>query len=249
MKILILGGTAEASDLARRVSELGWDATLSLAGRTRAPAPQPIPVRIGGFGGASGLAAHLRQQRIAALVDATHPFAARITENALEAARQTGTPSIAIVRPPWRRQDGDRWHPVPDMAAAADALGAAPRRVLLTIGQQELAPFIRAPQHEYLIRSVEPPESLPQNAKFIAARGPFAEADERALLLDHAIEVIVTKNSGGAATEAKLTAARTLGIEVVMVDRPALPAGLEAVRTVPAALGWLMFHAGTFRLE
>ena len=249
MRVLLLGGTTEASELARHIAGLGWQATLSLAGRTREPAAQPIPMRVGGFGGAAGLAGYLREQRIGALVDATHPFAAVMTRSAAEAARETGTPSIAIVRPPWQAQAGDHWRMVPDMAAAAAALGVGSRRVLLTVGQQELEPFIGAPQHAYLVRSVERPAVLPTGASFVAARGPFAEAEERALLLLHRTEVIVTKNSGGTATQAKLAAARALGIEVVMVERPALPAGLEVVRTAAAALAWLLFHAGTSRRE
>lgn len=247
MNILILGGTTEASDLARQIAGLGWSATLSLAGRTREPARQPIPMRIGGFGGAPGLAAYLRENAIDALVDATHPFAAQITRNAAQAAQDTGTPTLAIVRPPWQPQPGDRWRPVPDMQAAAAALGAPPRRVLLTVGQKELAPFTAA--HHYVVRSVEPPPILPPGATFIAARGPFQEANERDLLLAHAIDVIVTKNSGGAATQPKLAAARALGIEIIMVDRPALPAGLQTVQTAAAALAWLTAHAGTLRRE
>lgn len=247
--ILILGGTTEASDLARLVANAGWQATMSLAGRTRTPAPQPIPVRIGGFGGPEGLAAYLHENRIAAVVDATHPFAAQMTRNAVEAARRTATPLVTIDRPEWQPQDGDRWRIVPDMRQAADAIGPAPRRVLLTVGQQELAPFIAAPNHSYLVRSVERPASLPEGAVFIGARGPYAAADERALLCAHRIEVIVTKNSGGTATWAKLGAARELGIDVVMVERPALPAGIATVATASAAFEWLRSHAGMLRGE
>lgn len=241
LKVLILGGTTEASALARALADDSrFDAVLSLAGRTRAPRTPPIPFRIGGFGGAEGLAAHLRREAIAALVDATHPFAAQMSRNAAGAAALAGVPLLAVCRPAWQPAAGDRWVPVADMAAAVAALGPAPRRVFLTIGQKELAPFQAAPQHAYLIRSVDAPdlEALPPLAEVITARGPFAEADERRLLRDKRIDVIVTKNSGGAATEAKLPAARALGLPVIMVERPARP-DVETVASVEDALAWL----------
>lgn len=241
LKLLILGGTTEASALARAVADDGrFAAILSLAGVTKAPAKPPVPFRIGGFGGAAGLAAYLKLERIDALIDATHPFAARISANAAAAAREAGVKLLAICRPAWQPVAGDRWTPVAGMEAAVAALGAEPRRVFLTIGQKELAPFRRAPQHDYLIRSVDAPDpgTLPARAEVITARGPFAEADEHLLLAGKRIEVIVTKNSGGTATAAKLAAARALGIPVVMVERPARPE-VETVETVAAALDWL----------
>ncbi len=240
MNTLILGGTTEASAIARALAgDARYRPVLSLAGRTRAPVAPPIPWRSGGFGGAEGLAAHLRAQDVTALVDATHPFAAQISRNAAVAAAAAGVPHLAVLRPPWTPQDGDRWTSVPDMAAAAAALGAQPRRVLLTIGQQELAPFAAAPWHRYLIRSVDPPPPalLPPGARTLTARGPFQEEDEMRLLAEEDIQAIVTKNSGGAATAAKLAAARILGIEVVMVARPPAPPG--TVPDAAAALAWL----------
>ena len=243
MKVLILGGTTEASALARDLAgDARINATLSYAGRTRAPAPVPIPTRSGGFGGVQGLVHHLRARVIDALVDATHPFAARMSRHAAEAAIIAGVPLLAIVRPPWQRQPGDCWTDVPDIAAAAAALGPVPRRVFLTVGQQELAPFADAPWHDYLIRSVEPVTRLPPRAKCITARGPFEMDGERRLLRTARIERLVTKNSGGSATAAKLAAARALGIPVIMVSRP--PA--EAVPSVPdvaGALAWLRHRA------
>ncbi|RJF90025.1 cobalt-precorrin-6A reductase [Oleomonas cavernae] len=242
MKVLILGGTTEASALARLLAgDARFDATLSYAGRTRAPVAQPIPWRVGGFGGPAGLADYLRGEGIEALVDATHPFAQRMSWNAAEAAAITGVPLLALRRGPWTVQPGDRWLPVADMAAAAQAIGEAPRRVFLTVGQQELAPFKATAQHIYLIRSVDPPapETLPPQAEVFTARGPFEATAEQALLTDHAIEVIVTKNSGGSATAAKLAAARALGLPVIMVDRPRVPE-VEAVETAEAALDWLI---------
>lgn len=224
--VLILGGTTEARQLAERLAVRGdLDVTLSLAGRTRMPVAQPVPVRVGGFGGAQGLAAHLRDKRIALLIDATHPYAARISRNAAEAARIAGVPLLALRRPPWTRVAGDRWREVATVAEAVAALGAVPRRVFLALGRQEVGPFETAPQHHYLIRSVdpiEPPLAVP-DARYITARGPFGEAAERALLAAERIDAIVAKNSGGTATHGKIAAARALGIEVVLMRRPQLP--------------------------
>ena len=247
MNLLILGGTTEASAIARALAhDTQFNATISLAGRTRHPAPQPIPCRTGGFGGAEGLARYLTAHRIGAVVDATHPFAARMTRNAEDAARLTGTRLLAVQRPPWQRQPFDNWIDVPDMEAAAEALGPSPRRVLLTIGQKDMAPFAAAPWHQYVLRSVDPPapDALPPGAEVIAARGPFAEGAERDLLTTRRIEVLVTKNSGGSATEAKLAAARALGLPVVMVARPPPPQA-ETVATAAEALTWIerLHHA------
>lgn len=241
MKVLILGGTTEASAL---VQALAGDArfrpVLSLAGRTRAPVLPAAPHRRGGFGGVAGLVAYLREQAVGALIDATHPFAAQMHRHATLAAAEAGVARVAISRAAWRAAPGDRWTEVDDMAAAVAALGAVPRRVFLTVGQQELAPFLAAPWHRYLIRSVEAPDAtvLPPGARCIAARGPFVVEHERALLEREAIEVVVTKNSGGAATAAKLVAARMLGLPVVLVARPAAPAP-PVVADVAAALAWL----------
>jgi precorrin-6A/cobalt-precorrin-6A reductase len=247
MNLLILGGTTEASALARALAgDRRFRATLSLAGLTRNPLPQPLPCRTGGFGGAEGLARYLAEHRIGALVDATHPFAARMTRHAAEAARLTGIPLLVVNRPAWQPAPGDRWTGVPDMEAAAAALGCDPRRVLLTVGQKDLAPFAAAPWHTYVIRSVEPPspESLPPRAEMIAARGPFAEADEHRLLTARRIEVLVTKNSGGEATQPKLAAARALGLPVIVVARPEPPPGIELVATVPEVMAWLALRHG-----
>jgi len=241
MKLLILGGTTEATELARALAaDARCDATISLAGRTLRPLPQPLPTRTGGFGGVAGLASYLREQCIEALIDATHPFAAQMTANAVAAARATATPLLVVLRPAWQPGEGDVWELVPSMAAAAAALGAAPRRVLLTVGQKDLLPFQTAPQHFYLLRSVDPPpaEVLPPHVEFIAARGPFAEADEMRLLRAQHIDVIVTKNSGGSATAAKLAAARTLAVPVIMVQRPPAPP-VATVGTVAEILAWL----------
>lgn len=204
--------------------------TLSLAGRTQAPGPQPVPVRSGGFGGAEGLARYLAAEGIGLLVDATHPFARQISRNAGAAAGIAGVPLLILERPPWRAGAGDRWTAVPDMAAAAAALGETPRSVFLAIGRQEAGAFRAAPQHRYLLRVIDPPEpgTLP-GATILAARGPFDEAEEGALLLRHGIEVVVAKNSGGAAGWPKLAAARALGLPVVLVDRAETPGAAASV--------------------
>jgi precorrin-6A/cobalt-precorrin-6A reductase len=237
MRILILGGTLEARQLAARLAgrrELA--VTLSLAGRTRHPAALPVPVRIGGFGGVAGLAAYLQANRIDLLVDATHPYAARISANAARAANQINVPLMAVRRPPWRPVAGDRWTEADNVETAARRLGDIARRVFLALGRQELAVFEAAPQHHYLIRSVdpvEPPLGVP-HAVYLLGRGPFDEAHDRALLTEHRIEIIVAKNSGGQATYGKIAAARALGIEVMLLRRPALPE-VPAVASVDAA--------------
>lgn len=241
MRVLILGGTTEASAIARALAgDPRFDPILSLAGRTRSPVPPPIPWRIGGFGGAAGLADYLQREAIHALIDATHPFAAQIKAHAAIVA----IPRLVVLRPPWHAVAGDRWTEVADMPAAYRALGSTPRRVFLTVGQQELSAF--GPPHHYVVRSVDPPQQAPDGAVILTARGPFAEAEERALLLAHRIDAVVTKNSGGAATAAKLAAARQLGLPVVLVMRPPRPAG-PIVADAPAALAWLARQAATHR--
>ncbi len=237
MRVLILGGTTEASAIARALAGDGRFAPiLSLAGRTRAPALPPIPSRIGGFGGAEGLAAYLHRERIDALVDATHPFAARMKATAARMA----LPRLCVLRPPWTAQPGDRWMDVPDIAAAAACLGPAPRRVFLTVGQGELGVF--GPPHRYLVRSVDRPADAPADAVVVTARGPFSEADDHALMQAHGIDALVTKNSGGSAVAGKLAAARALGVTVLMVARPPPPDG-PTVPDAAAAIGWLHAQA------
>lgn len=240
-KILILGGTIEARRLSERLAGRSeFAVTLSLAGRTAAPAALPVPVRIGGFGGAEGLADYLAAERIEALIDATHPYAAVISANAAIAARSAGVPLLALRRPPWAPVDGDRWIDVADTDQAVRALGTTPRRVFLALGRQEIAPFVRAPQHHYLVRSVDPiePKLAVPHADYILARGPFSEEEDRALLTAHHIDVVVSKNSGGSATYGKIAAARALGVSVILLRRPALP-DVRTVERVEAVLAFL----------
>jgi precorrin-6A/cobalt-precorrin-6A reductase len=241
LKLLILGGSGEAADLARALEgDARYDVTLSLAGRTADPALLPGRLRKGGFGGAEGLARVLAEEHFDVVIDATHPFAVQMKANAVEAARATGMEFLTIRRPPWVPREGDRWIMVDSLEAAAAAIGDEPRRVFLTTGRMELAPFKAAPQHFYIVRSVEAPspEDLPPRCELVAARGPFNFADERALLETHRAEVIVTKNSGGAGAAAKLDAARALSLPVIMVERPELPEA-PSVTTVADALLWL----------
>ena len=242
MRLLILGGTTEASCLAGAlVGRHDVAPVLSLAGRTQNPVLPPIPHRIGGFGGVDGLSAYLAGERIDVMVDATHPFAARISAHAVAAAAVAGVPLLAFTRPPWRPGIGDRWTAVPDLDAAAAALGLARRTVLLTVGRLGLARFRAAPQHRYVVRTIDPPDpaDLPPDHVLLLDRGPFRLEDEMALMRREGVEVVVTKNSGGSAAAAKLDAARALGIAVVMIDRPPAPAGRPETHALDAVLEWI----------
>lgn len=241
-RVLVLGGTTEAAALEPLLDgHLRWQATVSLAGRTRKPAPSRLPRRTGGFGGADGLAAYLREHAIDALVDATHPFARQISANAAAAARQAGVPLARLTRPAWEARPGDHWVRVPDLDGAARALPPLGRRVLLTTGRQHLEAFEAAPALDYVIRTIDPPEPPPAlpRVTWLHTRGPFTVADERRLLDEHAIDVLVTKDSGGAATAAKLQAARERGIPVVMVERPPDAPGVPRFHTPRGVLDWL----------
>lgn len=226
--------------MARRLAEAGVDAVYSYAGRTESPVAQPLPVRVGGFGGVQGLAAFLRAERITHVIDATHPFAAQMSRNAVEACAGPQLPLIALEREPWQATEGDRWTHVPDLAGAVAALGPAPRRVFLAIGRQTLDAFAAAPQHHYLLRLVDQPtEPFPLPlAEAVIARGPFTVEGDRALLTEHHIDVVVSKNAGGLGAEAKLAAARELGVPVILIDRPPVP-DRQVARSVDAVMAWL----------
>ena len=243
MRILLLGGSSEASALARSLaSDKRFEATLSLAGRTAAPRAQPIAVRSGGFGGVQGLVRYLREERIDVLIDATHPFAAQMSRNAIEAASIVGVPLLAVERPPWESQPGDNWTLVPDMASAVAALGESPR-IVFSVGSLAVPEFKAAPQHTYIVRLIDMPampSGLP-NVVFIQGRGPFDTKDDIRLFQRHRIEVVLAKNSGGHATASKIGAARALKLPVIMVERPFIPPR----PTVPAteyAMIWLARH-------
>ena len=241
MRVLILGGTTEGSALAELLAgDMRFTSTLSLAGRTTAPRRQPIATRVGGFGGAEGLARYLMENRIAAVVDATHPYADQMSANAVAACRQTGVPLASLVRAAWQAEPGDLWQDVATTEAAAAALGPTRRNVFLTVGRQELHVFASAPQHRYVARLIEPPQqaNLPPDLVLLHRRGPFDLAAERQLLCEEKIDVVVSKNSGGAATYPKIAAARQLGLPVIMVARPDKPAG-HLVTSPEEAVTWL----------
>jgi precorrin-6A/cobalt-precorrin-6A reductase len=247
IRVLILGGTSEAVQLAEACAEVpDLEITTSLAGRTRTPCAPPGALRIGGFGGADGLERYLRAQGIDRLVDATHPFALQIGRNAVQACRAAGVPRLRLLRPPWQRQPGDRWIEVESLAEAARWL--PPRaRVFLSVGRSDLGAFAGLEQW-FLVRTIEPAEPCLANARWLAERGPFRLEDEAALLREHEVDVLVTKASGGEATYAKLAAARQLGLKVIMVRRPPPPEG-PMVESVAAALAWLAHRPadpGTF---
>ena len=239
MHLLILGGTGEAAALARQaVAWPGLTVTTSLAGETRTPARLEGAVRGGGFGGADGMADYLRQARVDLVVDATHPFAAVISRNAAKACSAVGLAHVHLVRPPWVRHEGDTWIEMDDLArAAAEVAG---RRAFLTIGRVELGRFAEVEGAWFLVRVIDPPAQPPPlaNCRVIVGRPPFTVEDERALMADHKIDVVVSKNSGGVATYAKIAAARALGLPVVMVRRPPPPDG-PVVASVEETLAWL----------
>lgn len=239
-RVLILGGTAEARALAAELAgDPGLEVTSSLAGRVAEPRWPAGATRIGGFGGAEGLTAWLRDERVDAVIDATHPFAETITRNAATAAEAVRVPLLMLRRPGWTAGRGDRWHWADTLRDAAALLPRLGRRIFLTTGRGDLATF--APLDLFfLIRSVDPPAPpFPRHCRFIAARGPFDLAGERSLLHDHAIDLLLTKDSGGPATAPKLTAARQAHLPVLIVRRPPPPAGLPVAATPAAAATWL----------
>jgi len=240
MRVLILAGTAEAAALAGAcAARRGIESICSLAGRIRVPGPLPGELRVGGFGGVDGLVEFLEARTIDRVIDATHPFAAQMASHAEQACRRARVPRLRLLRPPWRRRPGDRWIEVPDLAEVARRLRGLGRRALLTVGQRDLDAFTGIEGVRLLIRTIEPPARLPTaTSLWLGGRGPFALEDELALLREHAIDVLVTKASGGEATSAKLAAARALGLPVLMVRRPEPPPG-PLVQSVAEALAWL----------
>jgi precorrin-6A/cobalt-precorrin-6A reductase len=241
LDLLVLGGTTEGYQLAQALRGVERFRTVtSLAGRTRQPRLPRGDVRIGGFGGARGLVDFLRERGIDAVINATHPFAAMVGRNAAEACQEVGVPLLRLERPAWRPGPGDCWLEFGEWAEAAQLIASEAHRVLLAIGRQELDAFAALDHVWFLIRSVEAPDPMPpfRQAELLLARGPFDLAGERALLAERRIDTIVCRNSGGAATEAKLVAARELGLRVVMARRPTGPQ-VPTVSSVPEAVRWL----------
>jgi precorrin-6A/cobalt-precorrin-6A reductase len=242
-KVLILGGTGDAVKLAAKLASIPEiEVISSLAGRTKKPSVLLGQVRIGGFGGAEGLARYLHDNAIDFLIDATHPCAGQITLNGAIASQATNIPHLMLVRPQWEKVSGDNWIEVETVAAAAQSIPASVNRVFITSGRQQLEPFLQRsqtyPDTWYLMRSIDPPDIELPNSKVLLDRGPFNLEQERELLREFQIEAIVSKNSGGNATYAKIIAARELAIPIVMVQRPAMPEG-EKVSSIEDAIAWL----------
>lgn len=238
-RVLLLGGTAEAAELAERLA--GRDdlrLTTTLAGVTTAPRRLPGEVVVGGFGGAARLRRHLVAETVTAVIDATHPFAIRMARNARRAALAARVPRLKLWRPAWEPTLGDLWMEAADVAGASRLAATVGRRPLVSLGGRGLGGFDFAPFARAFVRAIEAPPELPANAAWVEARGPFAVADERRLLTERGIDVVVTKNAGGEGARAKLTAARELGLPVVMIRRPPPPTG-PRVASVEDALAWL----------
>jgi len=244
MRALILGGTGDANRLADALVREKIDAIYSYAGRTQIPLGHSLPTRIGGFGGAAGLADHIRKERITHVIDATHPFAAEMSRHAVEACAATEIPLVALERAPWTRIAGDNWIEVADINAEVAALPDQRARVFLAIGRQHIAPFAARPQHAYTLRFVDAPEGALQlrDAEVIVSRGPFTLEGDRELMRSRGIEWLVARNSGGTGARAKIDAARELGLPVIMIARPALPER-PRVESIEEVLAWLSHDA------
>ncbi len=230
--------------MANAVAQAGMTGTVSFAGRVERPKRQRLPQRIGGFGGVDGLVHHLREHKITHVIDATHPFAAQMSHNAVAACTAADVPLIAWTRAPWAAQDADQWTHVPDIAGAVTALAQPATRVMLAVGRMHLNAFAPNPQHTYLLRLVDPPRVPPPfpHHHVLVSRGPFTEADDAALMRAHDISLVVSKNAGGTGAYAKIAAARRLQLPVIMIDRPPMPPRTEA-HSVAEVLAWIS-HAG-----
>ena len=238
--LLILGGTTEASALAQIISKTNIIARLSYAGRVSRLRPSPIEKRVGGFGGVPGLVEYLKLEKITHVIDATHPFASQMSKNAIEACSIASIPLAALTRPAWQSKKGDKWINVPNLEAAVQYLKQPKKRVLLAIGRQSLSLFYSQPQHSYILRLVDPPErrlKFPDHSINIS-RGPFTIKNDMALFKKYKIELVVAKNSGGSGAYSKIEVARTLGVSVIMVDRPEIPSRKEIFQA-DAVLNWL----------
>lgn len=239
LNLLILGGTGEAADLVRQLPENIAPIT-SWAGRTKTPPNLPGEVRIGGFNGAEGLAAFLKENAIDAVIDATHPFAAQISKNAAEACEKIGIPRLLLKRPTWEKVKGDNWILAKDLADAAKQIADLGKRPFLTIGRQHLDAFAKIAEAYFIVRLLDQPQTpLPlPNHEIITGKPPFSLDGERQLIRDYAIDLLITKESGGTSTYAKIEAARLEEIPVLMVKRPAPPPG-ETADSIEAALKWI----------
>ncbi len=235
-RILLLGGTVEARRLAGRLAAMPEIRVItSLAGRTRTPMLPAGECRIGGFGGVDGLCAWLRAAGIDLVLDATHPFARRISAHALAACRRLGLPCLRLERPPWQPAAGDRWREVPDLDRALDLFPASGRRVFAAVGRDRIPRLAERPECSFLLRAITPPAALPANVEVVTGRPPYTVAGDRSLLARFGIDSLLVRNSGGAGAYPKLRAARELGLPVVMIARPP-PLPGDRVTTVEAAV-------------
>jgi len=239
VKLLILGGTGEAAELARNLPS-GIDVMTSWAGRTKTAPNLPGMVRIGGFNGAEGLRDFLLENKFDAVIDATHPFAAKISAHAAQACKEADIPRLTLLRPPWEKREGDHWVMVESLEDAAAKLPELGRRPLLTIGRQNLGIFTPVQDAHFFVRLIEPPAAaLPlKNYSVLTGRPPFSLEEEQEHLRFEEIDLLITKQSGGNATYAKIEAARIAKIPVLMIERPAPPPG-ETVSSIEACIEWL----------
>ncbi len=242
MNLLILAGTTEATVLAKYLAEAGIGAVLSYAGRVKRVKPQPIPKRVGGFGGVRGLCDYIENQAVTHVVDATHPFAVQMSRHAVDACAQIGIPLLAVQRPPWLPQKGDFWIEVDNITEAVKQLDRPRCNVMLALGRMHISKFFIHPQHRYILRLVDPPKNdiTLTDFKSIISRGPFTYQEDLKLFKKHNIDILVSKNSGGAATKSKIEAARALAFPVIMVNRPALLRERQEVETVEEVMHWVV---------
>ena len=242
MNLLILAGTIEASGLAQKVAKAGIKACLSFAGRVERLKSQPIPRRVGGFGGVAGLCEYLEEAAITHVIDATHPFAVQMSRNTVDACAALGLPLLGVERRPWLPKTGDFWIEVDSIVDAVAQLEIPQKRVMLALGRMHIEAFAAQPHHHYLLRLVDPPAddiSLPDFHSIIS-RGPFTAEDDNRLLRDHSIDMLVSKNSGGSGASSKIEAARALSLPIIMIKRPPLLRKRQAVETVAEAMAWLL---------
>lgn len=246
-QVLLLGGTFDAHVLSTQLHAAGVQAIYSYAGVTQTRRLPVLPSRVGGFGGISGLIQYLQAHGISHVIDATHPFAAQMSRHAISACTALGLPLLSMERPAWQSVPGDQWIPVPDMAAAAEALAPEFKRIFLAIGRKQLAAFAgRAAPQRFVLRVIDATDAAlplpPSSYELLVARGPFRLDDELSLLKQRAIDCIVSKNAGGPDTYAKIEAARQLQLPIVMVERPRLPERMQC-ETPQQAMAWLnSFH-------
>ncbi|WP_394153222.1 cobalt-precorrin-6A reductase [Loktanella salsilacus] len=243
MTLLLLAGSGEARRIAAALAQAGADAVASLAGATQRAKPLPLPTRVGGFGGAAGFAAYVKEAGITAVLDATHPFASQITARTAVICAELGLPYLYHLRGPWAAEPGDNWRDI-DREEDAAALIPQGKTVFLGTGRQTLDRFANLQGRQVICRQIDPPTApFPfAGGRFLVGRPPFSVAHERQLFRELGIDWIVVKNAGGEASRTKLTAARDLGIPVLMIRRPPPPEGAQITDSVDAAVAWALLQ-------